>query len=161
MAMSAKDSPTIYTVGHSNHEPETFLELLCQHGIEVLIDVRSSPYSRYVPHANRETLARALHFAGVEYRWRGQNLGGKPQGNTGDYEEIGKSQGFREGLAELLTLAQDRKVTIMCSEGDHRKCHRHKLITPALLELNARVVHIRPDGSLLEEGEQMHQLALF
>ena len=51
---------TIYTVGHSNHEIEDFLALLDRHGIQLLIDVRSSPYSRYVPQANRQALARTL-----------------------------------------------------------------------------------------------------
>lgn len=37
----------IYTVGHSNHPIERFLGLLQRHGIELLADVRSMPYSRY------------------------------------------------------------------------------------------------------------------
>lgn len=159
--MSAHSSATVYTVGHSNHELDVFLDILREHDIQVVIDVRSSPYSHYVPQANRETLARALQFAGIEYRWRGQNLGGKPHGSVGDYDEIRESQGFRDGLAELVDLVTDRKTTIMCSEGDHRKCHRHKLITPALLEQDLRVVHILPDGALLDEGEQVRQLPLF
>ncbi len=159
--MSAHNSATVYTVGHSNHELDVFLDILREHDIQVVIDVRSSPYSRYVRQANRETLARALQSAGIEYHWRGQSLGGKPYGSVGDYDDIRESQGFRDGIAELVDLATDRKTTIMCSEGDHRKCHRHKLITPALLEQDLRVVHILPDGDLLDEGEQVRQLPLF
>jgi uncharacterized protein (DUF488 family) len=159
--MSAHNSQTVYTIGHSSHEFEAFLALLREHDIQVVIDVRSSPYSRYVPQANRETLARALQVAGVEYRWRGQRLGGKPEGSVGDYDEIRTSQGFQEGLAELIAIAAERRTTIMCSEGDHRKCHRHKLITPALMEQDVRVVHIQPDGAVLDESEQIRQLPLF
>ena len=155
------NSPTIYTVGHSNHEAEAFLELLRRHDIRVLIDVRSSPYSRYVPQANREPLARALQLAGIEYRWRGQNLGGKPEGSVGDYDTLRDSPDFQVGIGELVTLAHDRRTAIMCSEGDHQSCHRHKLITPALLDQCVRVVHILPDGSLVDEGEQTRQLPLF
>ena len=158
--MSAHDSPTVYTIGHSNHEFDTFLDLLREHDIQVVIDVRSSPYSRYVPQANREPLARALHLSGIEYRWRGQRLGGKPEGTVADYDKVRTSQGFREGITELVALAAERKTTIMCSEGDHRKCHRHKLITPALLEQDVRVVHIQPGGALLDESEQIRQLPL-
>ena len=55
---------TVYTVGHSNHETGAFVDLLHQHGIELVVDVRSTPYSRYVPQANRENLARTLEAAG-------------------------------------------------------------------------------------------------
>ncbi len=170
---------TIYTIGHSNHEADAFVALLRQHGIELLVDVRSSPYSRYVPQANRETLARALEAAGITYRWRGDRLGGKPsthpegvgpgpEGEIADYDELRASPAFRQGLAELLTLAAGRRTAIMCSEGDHRQCHRHKLITrsltdvtPALLDRETHVLHIQPDGSLVDEDKEPRQLALF
>jgi uncharacterized protein (DUF488 family) len=152
---------SLYTIGHSNHESKDFLEVLRQHHIQVVIDVRSSPYSRYVPQANRDTLAATLLSAGIEYRWLGNNLGGKPDGEVGDYDRIRASLGFQHGLAELVHLAAQRQVVIMCSEGDHRRCHRHKLITPALAEQNIQVLHIQPDGSLVDEDKEPKQLSLF
>jgi uncharacterized protein (DUF488 family) len=152
---------TIYTIGHSNHEPGVFLELLQRHGIQLLVDVRSSPYSRYVPRANRETLARTLHAAGITYRWLGDRLGGKPNGIVADYDELRASPAFREGIADLLSLAEEGCTAIMCAEGDHRECHRHKLITPALLDQGIHVVHIQPNGTTITEEEEPRQLALF
>lgn len=152
---------TIYTVGHSNHEIENFLTLLDRHAIKLLIDVRSSPYSRYVPQANRESLARALEAAGVTYCWMGDRLGGKPQGVVADYDRLRTSPSFEQGIAALLAQAAERRTAIMCSEGDHRHCHRYTLITPVLLGLDTRVLHIQPDGSLVDEEEQPRQLALF
>ena len=38
---------TIFTVGHSNQSLESFLDLLGRHGIDLVVDVRSSPYSQY------------------------------------------------------------------------------------------------------------------
>jgi uncharacterized protein (DUF488 family) len=152
---------TVYTIGHSNHPPDAFEALLQQHGIELLIDVRSSPYSRYVTHANRETLAHTLRTAGIAYRWMGDRLGGKPEGAVGDYDQIRVSPTFRQGISDLFAQANQHRTAIMCSEGDHRQCHRHKLITPALLEQDARVLHIQPDGSLVDELEEPRQLALF
>jgi uncharacterized protein (DUF488 family) len=151
----------VYTVGHSNHPQDAFLALLREHGIELVVDVRSSPYSRYVPQANRETLAQALGQAGFAYRWMGDRLGGKPQGQVADYEALRASPSFQEGIGELLALAQDRRVVVMCAEGDHRKCHRHKLITPVLLDQGVTVLHIQPDGSVVEEEEAPQQLRLF
>jgi uncharacterized protein (DUF488 family) len=152
---------TVYTVGHSNHEAQAFIALLRQHGIEQIVDVRSSPYSRYVPQANREALALALQEAGIAYHWLGDRLGGKPGGQVADYDELRASAPFREGVSALLALAAGAPTAIMCAEGDHRACHRHRLITPALLERETLVVHIQPDGSLVHEGQEPRQLSLF
>ncbi|MFN2289699.1 MAG: DUF488 family protein [Anaerolineae bacterium] len=151
----------IYTVGHSNHPRDAFVALLHEHRIELVVDVRSSPYSRYVPHANRETLARTLEHDGIAYRWMGDRLGGKPRGEVADYDELRASPSFQEGIRQLLDLAQGQRTAIMCAEGDHRQCHRYKLITPALLAHHLTVLHIQPDGSLHEEEEGPQQLRLF
>jgi uncharacterized protein (DUF488 family) len=152
---------TIYTIGHSNHEVDEFLALLLQHDIRMVVDVRSSPYSRYVPHANRETLARALQDASIGYRWMGDRLGGMPEGAVGDYDEMAASPAFQQGIEELIRLADEQRLTIMCSEGDHRRCHRHKLITPALLDREVQVYHVQPDGDVVDENAEPRQLSLF
>lgn len=152
---------TIYSVGHSNHAPEVFVALLREHGVELVVDVRSSPYSRYVPQANRQALARTLEAAGIAYQWAGDRLGGKPEGEVADYDQLRASASFRDGVADLVALATERPTAMMCAEGDHRRCHRHKLITPALLDQNVRVLHIQPDGSLVDEAQEPKQLSLF
>lgn len=151
----------VYTIGHSNHPLEGFLALLRQHEIQLVIDVRSSPYSRYVPQANRENLARELEAAGIAYRWEGERLGGKPEGEEVDYERMAAKPAFQQGIAELISLAGEQRTAIMCAEGDHRRCHRSLLITPALLDQEVRVLHIQPDGSLVDEQDQPRQLSLF
>lgn len=151
----------ILTIGHSNHETETLLTLLRQHGVELLVDVRSSPYSRFVPQANREPLSRALVGAGMTYRWMGDRLGGKPEGIAIDYDNMRAAPAFLQGLAELMDLAREQRTAILCAEGDHQKCHRYKLITPALEEQGIHVVHIQPDGSVVDEEKEPKQLSLF
>jgi uncharacterized protein (DUF488 family) len=47
---------TIYTIGHSHTAIERFVDLLRLHPIQVLIDTRSQPYSRYAPQFNRKSL---------------------------------------------------------------------------------------------------------
>jgi uncharacterized protein (DUF488 family) len=152
---------TVYTIGHSSHEADAFLKLLQEHGIRVVADVRSSPYSRYVPQANRETLARALQAAGMSYHWLGDRLGAKPEGVVADYDQLRSRPDFQRGIVDLLTLAEREPTVIMCSEGDYRDCHRHRLITPALLDRDVHVLHIQPDGGLVDEDKEPRQLALF
>jgi uncharacterized protein (DUF488 family) len=71
---------TIFSIGHSNQSVEAFLSLLQQHEIQVLVDVRSSPYSKYVPHFNSTPLAATLKRTGIKYMFMGQELGGRPDG---------------------------------------------------------------------------------
>jgi uncharacterized protein (DUF488 family) len=163
--------PIVYSIGHSDHELEAFIALLRRHGITTLVDVRSQPYSRWVPQANRETLARALEEAGLTYIFMGDSLGGRPSDpplyDSGDaeappnYERVAAAPTFQSGVERLLELAHTNTVAMMCSEGDHRRCHRTLLITPSLLERGARVIHIRPDGETVEARPEPKQLTLF
>lgn len=127
------------------------------------MDVRSQPYSRYVPHFNRQNLAGELVARGFTYIFMGDKLGGYP--SEGElpltYKELESRENYRQGLEELLSLAAEKRTAIMCGEGDHRHCHRDKFITPGLLARGARVLHIQPDGSLVDASEEPRQLPLF
>lgn len=130
----------IFTIGHSNQTAEQFVGLLQKHGIGLLADVRTTPASRFSPQFNRAVLTRSLQAAGIDYRWFGQALGGKPRAP----EPI-----FNAGIAELLQAAAAQSTAIMCAERDPRMCHRTHLVTPVLLKHGATVTHILADGTLL------------
>lgn len=130
----------IFTIGHSNQTAEQFIDLLQKHGIRLLADVRSAPASRFSPQFNRAALMHCLQEAGIDYRWFGQALGGKPRAP----ERV-----FSAGIADLLQAAAARSTAIMCAERDPRMCHRTHLVTPALLKNGATVMHILGDGTLL------------
>jgi uncharacterized protein (DUF488 family) len=168
--MSSTDAPIIYSIGHSDHDSETFISLLQSHGITTVVDVRTHPYSRWVPQANRETLAQVLEAAGITYTFMGEALGGRPSdpglyggsaGERPDYERVAATPRFQEGIRRLLALTGSGTIAIMCSEGDHHHCHRSLLITPTLLERQVRVIHIRPDGETVEARPEPKQLSLF
>ncbi|MCX7630433.1 MAG: DUF488 domain-containing protein [Geminicoccaceae bacterium] len=141
---------TIYTIGHSNHPLEKFLELLEEHAIEVLVDVRSQPFSRYVPHFNKPELEKALARKGIRYLFMGRELGGRPNDRSlydeeggVDYEKLSETPSFREGLARLIREAQKHRIACMCAEEDPAKCHRGWSIAPRLVKENIKVLHIR------------------
>jgi uncharacterized protein (DUF488 family) len=168
---STTSAPVVYSIGHSDHEPEAFLALLRRHDITTVVDVRSQPYSRWVSQFNRETLARALEEADLTYIFMGDTLGGRPTAPAlydasqpeapVDYERIAATLSFQAGIKQLLTMGRAGSVAMMCSEGDYRRCHRTLLITPSLLEQGARVIHIRPDGETIEARPKPKQLSLF
>lgn len=148
----------LFTIGHSNHELEVFLDLLRQHQIEVLADVRSQPFSRYTPHFNREVLQHEIQRAGLKYLFLGEELGGRPDGTEfydleGHvlYSRVAESQRFLDGLERLKSGIQKYRVAIMCSEEDPAVCHRFLLVTRVLDEQGIPIQHIRGDGKLQSE----------
>ena len=146
----------IYTIGHSNHTWQVFSALLNENRIELLIDVRSRPYSRWAAFANKTRLPELLASEKIDYVFMGNSLGGRPEepafyGTDGlpDYGSIERSKRFEQSVKQLIELASNSKTAIMCSEEDPSKCHRHLLIEPNLIEAGAGVFHIRRDGSAL------------
>lgn len=158
---------TIFTIGHSDHETDAFIDLLRQHAITLVVDVRSQPYSRWASQFNREPLKETLEAGGLVYRFMGDVLGGRPSspafytGGQPDYGQIEESPTYRAGIDELLDLGTLHRVVVMCSEGDYRECHRHRLISQTLLKRGARVVHIKPDGQTADGERVAEQLSLF
>ena len=145
----------IYSIGHSKHTWERFSALLTEHRIRTLVDVRSRPVSRWAPFANARTLPQRLEEIGVDYLYTGDALGGKPadpellngQGQP-DYSKICATGAFKEGIVELVGLAAESTVALMCAEESPKKCHRRLLLGPALERRGVTVRHIRKDGAL-------------
>lgn len=150
----------IFTIGHSNHSLEHFQGLVRDFQIEVLVDVRSWPHSRFVEWVDRSNMADAIRPAGARYLFLGDQLGGRPEGNEFYdpdgyvlYSRVAESDFFRAGIGRLLKGAQQFRVAVMCSEEDPAGCHRRLLVTKVLLERGFTVAHIRGDGSCEVESE--------
>lgn len=150
----------LFTIGHSNHEQEVLLELLREHAIEVLADVRSQPWSRYTPQFNTDPLQAALRGVGIQYLFLGDQLGGRPEGvefydDQGYvlYYRVAESAQFRAGVARLLEGIQTRRVALMCSEEDPAVCHRFLLVSRVLASEEVEIQHIRGDGRLQPDAE--------
>jgi uncharacterized protein (DUF488 family) len=132
---------------------DVFIDLLRQHGIEALADIRSIPASRRMPWFSREPLAAALKEAGIHYVWMGDRLGGKPRDpalhgsdHGVDYAAVRATPRFQTGMELLEKAAAKSSTAIMCAEEDPMHCHRWLLLGPAMAERNMEVLHIRGDG---------------
>ncbi len=156
--------PTIYTIGHSNHDLSAFVALLRRHGIEVLVDVRSQPYSGYTPHFSRESLEAAIVAAGFKYLFMGKELGGRPDGagfynadGRVNYSVVERSEPFKQGLARLEQGLRRYRVAMLCSEEDPHGCHRRRLVGRVLAnERGIALLHIRGDGRVEREESVRH-----
>jgi uncharacterized protein (DUF488 family) len=149
----------VFTIGHSNHSAERLGALLKEHGIEVLVDIRSRPYSRHAPQFNARGIEATLSGNEIRYLFLGRELGGRPEeemfydtkGRV-DYALVERSRPFLDGIKRVEREIQGNRVTLLCSEEDPARCHRRLLVGRALEERGFTLRHIRGDGSIQIEG---------
>ena len=151
---------SVFTIGHSNRAFTDFLSVLMAHEVELVVDVRSYPASRYAPQFNRNRLASALEANVIGYVFMGAELGGRPkEAEYYDaegrvlYPKLALSQHFRDGLERLEARLRQSRVAIMCSEENPVSCHRWLLVGLALQERGIEALHLRADGSAQAEGD--------
>ncbi len=150
--------PTLFTIGHSNHAVDEFATLLVPHGVAMVADVRSQPYSRRLEQFNRENLAAELKAAGIQYLFLGQELGARRdepecyEEGQAVYRRIAKLPSFQKGLDQLRERANECPVALMCAEKDPLDCHRTILVGRALRD-EFKIIHILADGGT-EDDEQ-------
>jgi uncharacterized protein (DUF488 family) len=144
------NSPTIYTIGHGRHPFDYFLELLKQHEIALVCDVRTAARSRW-PQFNGRVLEELLKENGLGYEWVPE-CGGK---NVRPPDELAA------GLDRIGELASEMRIVLMCSESrpltqhtvPRANCHRVGLLAPRLRARGVKLLHILPNGELAEFDE--------
>jgi uncharacterized protein (DUF488 family) len=158
MENNAKAELRVLTIGHSNHTTEHFLDLLKSHSIQVVVDTRSQPYSKYSTQFDQKELKQALSHAGIRYLYLGRELGGRPEGeefyNEGGhvlYDRVATTDLFQEGLARLERGIREYQVAVLCAEENPAACHRRLLVGRVLLDHGIQVEHIRGDGRIQTE----------
>lgn len=156
---SSSTQLVLHTVGHSSHSFEAFLDLLRNHHIELVADVRSSPYSRHAAQFDKETLESRLLAEGLSYRFLGHVLGGRPQDPRYYdpegyvlYDRIAASPAFTQEMTGLLQHAIHVRTALLCAEEDPRECHRRLLLGRVAGERGYEVLHLRGDGRVQEEA---------
>ena len=143
---------TIFTVGHSTHPIDDFIDILKAQGIKKLIDVRTVPKSRHNPQFNADELAASVRARGITYR-RMASLGGLRHTNKDSpngawrnasfrgYADYMQTPEFGAAVDELLERGRHSDAAIMCAEAVPWRCHR-SLIGDALLVRGATVQDI-------------------
>jgi uncharacterized protein (DUF488 family) len=148
---------TLYTIGHSTRTFEEFLEVLQAHTIQAVVDIRSFPMSRRLPHFNRESLLTALPDAGIAYIWIRQ-LGGRRKKIRDDsphlairsdsfrnYADYMLTPEFESAIAGLLQLAGQSRTAYMCAEKLYFNCHR-MMVSDWLAAHGHEILHLDGTG---------------
>lgn len=152
---------SIFTIGHSTRTINEFLALLQENQIELLVDVRSIPQSRRLPHFGSESLAASLEGEGIRYEHM-KPLGGRRHHPKGappslhtywrveafrNYADYAETPDFNAAIDELIQRGAERRVTIMCAEAVWWRCHR-RIITDYLVARGVEVLHIMGPGKV-------------
>src|SRR3990170_163869 len=150
--MAKEPELTILTIGHSTKTLDEFIAILKAYRATLVVDVRTVPRSRHNPQFNKETLPNSLKLAGVKYvhmpkigglrrpkpdsvnlAWRNKSFRG--------YADYMQTKEFTENLLNLIALARENRLAIMCAEALPWRCHR-SLIADALVVRNVKVEHV-------------------
>ncbi len=154
----------LYTIGHSTHTIDRFIELLSIHEITAVCDVRSDPYSKFNPQFNHKTLQTELKRHGIAYVFLGKELGPRSddpdcyvKGKV-DYNRLSQTELFQEGLRRVRQGMKSYRIALMCAEKDPVMCHRTILVCRRLRAEGMRIRHILDDGSIEENDQTIKRL---
>lgn len=162
--MSETKHNILYTIGHSNHTIRDFIALLKRHKINMVVDVRSVPYSRYCPQFDKNVVSAALQAANIQYMFLGRELGARPddttcyEGGCVDFKWIAGRKEFKDGLQRLLTGIGKYYIVLMCTEKEPLECHRTILICRNLKEHKLCIKHILEDGKIEDHHDTERRL---
>jgi uncharacterized protein (DUF488 family) len=153
----------ILTIGHSTRTLEDYIALLKMNKVTIVNDIRTIPRSRYNPQFNSDTLPDVLKTVSIKYI-HSAGLGGLRHPHDGSpntgwwnpsfrgFADYMQTDEFEQNISDLIKLADDERVVLMCAEVVPWRCHR-ALIADALLIRGLEVEHI-----ISENSRYLHKL---
>lgn len=155
------DKPTVYTIGHSTHQLDYFLELLKKYGVTCVVDVRSVPASAYNPQYNQEPFKNFLQNHKITYLHFAEEFGARQTDpdlldNEGklDFDKVRKTWLFKNGLERIWQgVEKGFTIAIMCSESEPLDCHRFSMVSFGLENDGFEVKHILKDKSIKSNAD--------
>ena len=164
MMEEVAETKTIYTVGHSTHNIESFVTLLKRHRIDAIADVRSVPYSRWQPQFNREDLSATLKTHSIAYVFLGKELGARSndpacyEKGRVKYQLLARTPLFRSGIERVKDGSHSKVIALMCAEKEPLDCHRTILIARELVKAGADIAHVLENGQVETHNETLKRL---
>lgn len=158
----------VYTIGYGNRNIELFINILSNNNIDILVDIRSNPVSRFSPNYSKTRIATYMQNNAKNYIFLGTELGGKPKNENLytngklDYELVKKDEKYLSGINQLIELVGTQKrICLMCCELNPLNCHRYTLVGNSLHDLGYNVLHINENGLNTSHSELSKQVELF
>lgn len=154
----------IYTIGHTNHSQEEFISLVRHYNINCIVDVRSTPFSKFTPQFNKDRIKNALSKNGITYVYMGEEFGAR-RTNDGlyngegylDFEKVRKDKEFLKGIERIKEGCKKKFIiSLMCTEKDAFDCHRGILVAKGLKDNGFTVKHICIDNTIQTQIGRAH-----
>lgn len=156
----------IITIGHSDRSWEDLVETLKTHQADIVVDVRTTPFSHRHPQFNQSVLEAGLPRAGMIYSYLGAELGARrtdcgllsPEGQV-SFAKVRDDDAFKLAIGKIEEKAEGgKRLVVMCVEGDPWDCHRFPMIAYQLARDGFEVLHILRDGRLQTHREVEDEL---
>lgn len=155
------NSTILYTIGCSNRTPDNFLNVLRKYNIQVIVDVRSVPYSSFTPQFNQEALRKLLIDNGMTYLSFANEFGAKRKEDTVytnnyvDFSKVNKLDIFKNGIDRILNgLKKEYVIALMCTEYNPIDCHRFSMVSRAFSKIpNISIIHIFDENKYVTNEE--------
>lgn len=124
MSVSNTEKNSCFTVGHSNYPVDFFIGLLNRHAVNCLVDIRSAPYSKYVPQFNKDNISADIKRNKILYVYLGDKLGGiysdldlLNADGTVDYLLVRLRPEFKDGIANVVrNIKKGLTIALMCAK---------------------------------------------
>ncbi len=148
----------LFTIGYSGLDMPGFVALLRASAVDVVCDVRSTPFSTYKPDFTRGPFRGHLNRAQIKYVFLGDRLGARPKDRSvyvagqATYDRIAATADFRVGLDRVRDGTRTLTLALVCSERDPIECHRAVLVCRHLGDLRSDIAHIHTDGSVEDQA---------
>ena len=166
--MQSKEKiPTIWTIGHSTRNIETFLALLEENGIKLVADVRSLPGSKRYPQFNKEALAESLNGRGIRYE-HFPELGGRRKTRPDSrnttwrnasfrgYADYMETEEFQKGVERLVALATGAQGAAAWAAAESKRDGWEAVIPWPVAIMCAEAVWWRCHRSLISDYLKSH-----
>jgi uncharacterized protein (DUF488 family) len=154
----------IFTIGYAGNTSAMLLDTLVLHGITVLADIRSVPYSKANPGFDRDAIRNATKARGLRYLFMGDQLGARPSdrrlysAGRVNFDRVIVSSEFQAGLARLASGRREHRIALMCAEKEPLTCHRALLVGEQLQAQGIPVEHITGRGRVESHAQAMLRL---
>lgn len=151
----------VYTIGHTNHTLDDFLKLLKKNNINCIVDVRSTPYSKYTSQFNKKEIKTFLSINRIAYIHMGDEFGARrsdkelytKEGYL-DFDKTRRDAEFLKGVDRIKSgCKKGYNIALMCTEKDPIDCHRSIMVSKGLIDNNIEVEHIKDDGSIETQSQ--------
>jgi uncharacterized protein (DUF488 family) len=146
----------LYTIGHSTHPIELFISILKNMGINVIFDVRSTPYSKFAEQYNKDRLKTTLEKYNITYVPMGEQLGARYSDRSllftdgkVDFNKVEKTEKFKDGIMRINDdIKKGFTIALMCSEKNPLECHRFSMISHYLYNEGYEIIHLLPERTI-------------